>query len=235
MKQIYIVTSDKAFFDELSSYIGSEKSDCEVLQLSSDEEAAEAARNGMLQLAIIDTALRKTDCIRLTSMIRDDAPDAGVIFIAKHGGLAAKAYEAHVQGYIIRPVTSERLNEEIDYFFRHFAINKRNSRVEVMTRGSFECFLDGEPVRFKRRKAKAVLAYLVKKKGKMATNEELIKLLWNDDCKSLSDQQLMSRNSNIRNIRAELERTFSEAGITDILKKNWGEMAVNMDAIKIIG
>ena len=235
MKQLYIVTTDKAFFDELSSYISSERSDCMAVCISSAEEACEAAKKGLMQLVIIDTAFRETDCISLTAMIRDDSPDTGVIFIAKNAGLAVKAYEAHVQGYITRPVTAGRLNEEIDYFNEHFSAKKKNSRVEVMTRGSFECFLDGEPVRFKRRKAKTVLAYLVKKKGKMVTNTELIKLLWEDDPKTLNEQQMMSRNSNIRNIRAELEKTFSDAGVTDILRKNWGEIAVNMDAIKIVG
>ncbi len=235
MKQLYIVTTDKALFDELSSYISSERSDCRAVRISSAEEAGEAAKKGLMQLVIIDTAFRETDCISLTAMIRDNSPDTGVIFIAKNGALAARAYEAHVQGYITRPVTAGRLNEEIDYFFGHFAIKKHRNRVEVMTRGSFECFLDGEPVRFKRRKAKAVLAYLVKKQGKMVTNEELIKLLWNEDCKSLSEQQMMSRRSNVRTIRAELEKTFREAGITDILKKNWGEMAINMDVITFIG
>lgn len=236
MKQLHIVTSDKALFEEISSCVSSKRGDCQVVRVSSAEEADAAAKKGIMQLAVIDTAFRDTDCMSLTAMIRDDSPDTGVIFIAKNAGLAAKAYEAHVQGYIIRPVTADRLNDEMDFFYEHFSTKRKSrSRVEVMTRGSFECFLDGEPVRFRRRKAKAVLAYLVKKKGKMVTNAELIKLLWNDDVKDLSDQQLMSRNSNVRNIRAELEKTFTDAGVTDILKKNWGEIAVNMDAIKVIG
>lgn len=235
MKQLHIVTSDKALFEEISSCVSSKRGDCQVVRVSSAEEADAAAKKGIMQLAVIDTAFRDTDCMSLTAMIRDDSPGTGVIFIAKNAGLAVKAYEAHVQGYIIRPVTAGRVNEEIDYFYEHFYAKRKNSRVEVMTKGSFECFLDGEPVRFKRRKAKTVLAYLVKKKGKMVTNTELIKLLWEDDPKTLNDQQLMSRNSNIRNIRAELEKTFTDAGVTDILKKNWGEIAVNMDAIKVIG
>lgn len=44
MKQLYIVTTDKALFDELSSYISSERSDCRAVRISSAEEASEAAK-----------------------------------------------------------------------------------------------------------------------------------------------------------------------------------------------
>ena len=235
MMLLDIITDDIALFEELSELINDQIEGVEAVLLSSVQEIKRAADNGGIRLAFIDSDFRKEDPFSIVRLIRIGSPCAGTIMIAKNDGLAAEAYAAHVQGYVIRPASAERIKDEIDYIRDHFVIQQKNHKgIEVMTKGPFECFIDGIPVRFKRKKAKTVISYLVSKEGAMVSTSELMKVLWGDDCTSQSEQKLKSMNSNIRTIRAEIETTFRNAGYPEVLRKNWGEMAINMDKIKFI-
>lgn len=233
--QFHIITDDSALYKEISEILHGQFEDCEVTQLAQTDEIIKAADRGLIELALIDSAFKETDCIAVTNMIRRVSPCSGVIILAENDSLAVKAFEVHAQGCITKPVAADRLKADIDYFCDHFvSAHKSSGRVEVMANGPFELLIDGKPVRFRRRKAKKVLAYLVSQKGRMVTTPELIKVLWGEDCSKLSDQVLLSRNSNLRTIRVEIERVLREAGQSDLFLKNWGEMAVDMDKIKVI-
>ena len=230
-----IITDNKPLYKELAGIMRKQAGNPEVTQISSLKATARKSKKGNMGLVFIDADFGEADWKTLAGLVRESSPLAAAVLLADDAGLAAEAYAGHVLGYVTKPADEDRVKEEIANYCDHYArIIREHSGVEVMTKNGFECFIDGVPVRFRRRKAKDVLAYLVKKNGAMVSNSDLIRMLWHDDRRSVSDSVLQSRNSNIRTIKADLVRVFTEAGYPDLIRKNWGEISVDLDRITVI-
>ena len=93
----------------------------------------------------------------------------------------------------------------------------------VQTFGNFECFIDGQPVRFKYSKTKEMLAYLVDRKGAMCTNGELLSILWGEDSEK--------KKSYLKNLKSDLTRALAEAGLEDVLVKYRGSIGIAVDKV----
>lgn len=95
--------------------------------------------------------------------------------------------------------------------------------LSFQTFGNFECFIDGQPIRFKYNKTKEMLAYLVDRKGAMCTNGELMSILWAED----SDK----KKSYLKNLKADLTRVLAQAGLEDVLIKFRGSIGIATDKV----
>ena len=233
--QLKVITENFDLYSEVQSVIQQLAGTYELSILSSLDDVVCAVNDGRTDLMLIDTGFGAADFTALTRMIRNRSPRTGMIIIADDESYAVQAYDVHATGYIVKPVSDDRLREEIDYYVNHLPVMQEDpAAIEVMTDGGFEVFLNGEPARFKYSKTKKLLAHIISKQGAMVRNSELIKTLWGKDKKDLTEKELKSRNSYLRNIEADLQKVFAEAGCEDALIKHWGEIAIAMDKIKLI-
>ena len=229
--QLRVITDNNDLYNEVQNVIQHFAGTYELSLLSSLDDVVCAINNGCNDLMLIDTGFEETDFTAMTRMIRNRSPRTGMIIIADDESYAVQAYDVHATGYIIKPFSEARLKEEIDYYVNQLpAMQEDPAAIEVMTDGGFEVFLNGEPARFKTKK---LLAHIISKRGAMVRNSELIKTLWGKDKKDFTDKELKARNSYLRNIEADLQKVFAEAGCEDALIKHWGEIAIAMDKIKL--
>ena len=117
--------------------------------------------------------------------IKQRYPTTNVIICTAHKDFAYKAWDLFISGYLLKPASIDSLREALDHL--------RTPIVEQLTVhcfGSFEVFYRGEIVRFPRRGAKELFAYLV-------------------------DPEL--KKASIRKYVMELRRTFSALGLDDVL------------------
>ena len=97
----------------------------------------------------------------------------------------------------------------------------QTKRVRFQCFGNFEAFVDNKPLVFKRAKTKELLAYLVDRMGASATMGELMAVIWEDG------PDTSSRQSNLRNLIADMKNVLSDAGVDNIIIKNRNSIAID--------
>ena len=98
--------------------------------------------------------------------------------------------------------------------------------VLIRTFGYFDVFVDGNPIAFRNKKSKELLALLVDRKGGYVTSEEAISFLWEDE--TVSTLTL----SRYRKVALRLKSTLEEYGILDIIEAVDGKRRIVMDKVE---
>lgn len=174
-------------------------------------------------LALLDIGLPDTDGITLARKIRERWPGTAIIFVTASPAYAVDAWTIHAEGYILKPATEERLRAEVGHLLagRAAPVPERPvPRVSVKTFGAFDVLVDGEPVHFRRAKAKELLAFLVERQGESVTREEIWRVLWEGRPYDRPGQKQL--DVILRSLRATLE----ENGIGGILSLQRGAIRV---------
>ena len=181
----------------------------EMLQLSSVEgfddpkEALERVRERPVDLAILDIGMPDMDGI---------TPQYTV-----------DAWSLHATGYVLKPLTRERLSDELNYaaeWRRRVAKEEQIPHIAVQTFGNFDLVVDGKTVNFSRSKSKELFAYLIDKKGIRVSRSEAFGVLWPNGEYSRPKQKQL--DVIIRSLRA----TLQENGISEILQLERGMLRI---------
>lgn len=125
-----------------------------------------------------------------------------LIFVTGFSEYAQDAFALRASGYITKPVTVERIQEELDNLRN--PIQEKTARIRVQTFGNFEVFADNEPLKFHRSRTKELLAYLIDRKGAGVTMAELAAVLWEDReyNRSLQNQVQVHISDLLKTLRA---------------------------------
>ena len=159
-------------------------------------------------------------------------PEAKLIFVTAYSQYAIDAFRLHVHGYILKPITAERVREELDYLTKENTLEQESAQEEqtrellkVQCFGYFEVFWKGEPLMFGRRQTKELLAYLIDRKGATCTSEEIATALWEDE------DNLKHLKARIRILISDLRQTLAKIGMEDIILRRSGQIAIRRDAV----
>lgn len=201
----------------------------EMLQLtavegfSSPREALAWAEKHPVDLAVLDIQMPEMDGITLAGCIRRIHPDAAILFVTGHTQYTADAWKLHATGYVLKPLTRERLFDELNYaaeWRRRGAKEKQIPHIAVQTFGNFDLIVDGKKVNFARSKSKELFAYLVDKKGIRVSRPEAFGMLWPDEEYTRAMQKQL--DVIIRSLRA----TLRDNGISEILQLQQGMLRI---------
>lgn len=175
------------------------------------------------QVAFLDINLRADSGLDLAKRLKEINPQINIIFTTGYKQYMEQAFEMHASGYIVKPVTPEKVSAELANL-RKPVTEFHEKKVRVKTFGEFEVFAGDKPLQFSYLKSKEILAYLVDCRGSMCTNGTLTGLLWGDDDPS-------SHRSYLSNLLADLFNTLKNAGCEDILIKRRGQIGVDVTKI----
>ena len=174
-------------------------------------------------IALLDIGMPGTDGLTLARTIRDRHPGTAIIFLTSHPEYAAEAWEIHASGYLLKPLTKERLTDELSYAAEWIRKNSKGDLVPhigVQTFGNFDLLVDGRPVTFARSKAKELFAFLVDRKGILVSRAEIFRELWEDEEYTRPNQKKL--DVIIRSLRS----TLNENGIGEILQAERGMLRI---------
>lgn len=174
-------------------------------------------------IALLDIGMPGTDGLTLARTIRDRHPGTAIIFLTSHPEYAAEAWEIHASGYLLKPLTKERLTDELSYAAEWIRKNSKGDLVPhigVQTFGNFDLLVDGRPVTFARSKAKELFAFLVDRKGILVSRAEIFRELWEDEEYTRPKQKML--DVIIRSLRT----TLNENGIGEILQAERGMLRI---------
>ena len=173
-------------------------------------------------IAILDINMPEIDGITLAAKIKQMCPETAILFLTAYKEYAFDAYAVHPTGYLLKPVSQEKLAVEVRYACGGARRSSR-AHIRIKTFGTFDVYVDGRPVSFKLAKAKELLAYLVDKQGSGVMRSELFAAVWED---SLYDRKMQKQlDVYIRSLR----ETLQEYGIPEILEMEKGVLRVRPD------
>ena len=183
------------------------------------QSALDWLRGHSADLAILDINMPEIDGITLAARIKQAQPETAILFLTAYKEYAFDAYAVHPTGYLLKPVSQEKLASEVRYACGR---TRRSSygHIHIRTFGTFDVYVDDRPVSFKLAKAKEILAYLVDKQGSGVTRSELFAAVWED---SPYDRRMQKQlDVYIRSLR----ETLQQYGIPEIMEMEKGVLRV---------
>lgn len=218
--KIIAVDDKKLTLEALTDAIKKTEPNAQLYCFRSGSEALAFEEIADCDVAFLDIEMPEVNGITLAKKLKIINPYINIIFATGYGEYTGEAIELHCSGYLMKPITPEKVRRELDDL-RHPVQPQRKKRVRIQTFGNFEIYVDGEPLRFQRDKTKELLAYLVDR-GTLCTHREIIAALWEND---VSD-------SYFRHLYKDLSDTLREKGCEDILIRQRGKLGIAADNVE---
>ena len=87
----------------------------EVHSFSSCMEALEWINENQADLAFLDISMRGMGGLALAEKIQEKQPECKIVFCTGYSEYAVEAFRLHVSGYIMKPITAEDVQREIEH------------------------------------------------------------------------------------------------------------------------
>lgn len=170
--------------------------------------------------AFLDIRMRGMSGVEIASEMKKRHPSVNVVFVTGYGEYASDAMNMHASGYIMKPVTREKVEKELADL--RYPINSSQALIKVKCFGNFEIFSkDGERLAFERSKAKELFAYLVYKNGAFCSIREISATLFEED----GDEK--KRQTYLRVLIHDITCALKKLGAEEVISKTYGSISIN--------
>ena len=181
-----------------------------VTNFTSCEDALEFIKSNSVDIAFLDINMRGMGGLSLAEKIIGFCPDCKIVFCTGYEEYAIPAFKLHASGYLLKPVSAEDVQAEIDNIK---GIRQKEKPLEVRCFGNFEVYAKGKKLMFKRSKTKELFAFLVDRNGAGVTVSEIGVTLWDND-----EEQ---KNQNyIHQLFRDLRQSLEAIGMDGIFERN---------------
>lgn len=203
----------------------------QVLAFSSCDEALDWMEKHTADLAFLDINMRGIGGLALAERILEIQPQCRIIFCTGYEQYAVEAFRMHASGYLMKPVSAEDVQKEIDYIKKNHPddqYEQKNQKTEkvltIRCFGEFEVYSHGELVHFPRRKSKELLAYLVDRQGAAVNGRTIAARLWDDG-------EIEKSLNYLRQISLNLRQVLESAGAKDVFEASNKQYLLKTDQI----
>ena len=181
-----------------------------VADFTSCEDALDFIKSNRVDVAFLDINMRGMGGLSLAEKIIGIHPDCKIIFCTGYEEYAIAAFKLHASGYLLKPVSAEAVQAEIDHII---GVRQTEKQLVVKCFGNFEVYAQGKPMTFKRSKTKELFAFLVDRNGAGVTVAEIGVMLWENN----EDQ----KNQNyIHQLFRDLRQSLEAVGAGEIFERN---------------
>ncbi len=191
-----------------------------VYSFQSPKEALICAEENKIDIAFLDINIKGITGLELAKKMKASNPQVNIIFCTGYSDYSLEAHDLYCSAYLMKPITDEKLKNAMENL--RYPLSSKFEGLRIHCFGNFEAYMDGEPIKFKHKKTKELLAYLVDRCGATVSTKEMMIALYEDN----------DRESYIRNLRADLNNTFEQLGIGEALIHNGGDVGVYKSKIE---
>lgn len=181
----------------------------EVTKFSDCEEALEFAKKNPLDIAFLDINMRGMGGLALAQKITDVRPNCKIVFCTGYEEYAIPAFKLRASGYLMKPVSAEDVQNEIDNVK---GLRQKEKLLTVKCFGNFEVYAKSEKLMFKRLKSKELFAYLVDRNGASMTAKQICAVLFPDD------EDDTKNSAYLRQLILDLKNTLKLVGAENVLR-----------------
>ena len=150
----------------------------EVVKFSNCEKALAFVKDNFVDVAFLDINMRGMGGLALAEKILSQRPTCKIVFCTGYEEYAIPAFKLHASGYLMKPISTEDVQAEIDNIK---GVRKKEKLLEVKCFGNFDVYVKGEVVSFKRSKTKELFAFLIDRRGAGMTAKQICAVLFPDD------------------------------------------------------
>lgn len=223
---IFAIDDEPKMLALLHDAIAEAEPDAGIMDFAGGEELLSAMSEGLRpDVVFSDIELPEMNGLALAVEIKKQSPETKIIFVTGFPKYAADAFRLHANGYIVKPVSSSRVREELDHLRLPNSMPEEQKKLRVRCFGHFEVFWHGEPVVFRRKQSKELLAFLIDREGRACTSEEIAAALWENE------GDMKAASSRIRRILHDLRATLREIGMEDLLIRQRRQLAVRRELL----
>ena len=177
------------------------------------KSALQTATEQKIDAAFLDIHMPEMNGVDLARELKLLNPKVNIVFATGFSEYMKEGIDLRMSGYIMKPVTPEAVKTELENL-RNPIEWSNEKRIKILTFGNFDVFVDSTPLKFERKQAKEILAYLVDKRGTSATYPELAAMLWEDE------EYDRTRQKNLQVYIASLVKSLLAVDVKDLILKN---------------
>lgn len=210
---VVLVDDNKAVINEFKRNVKNLKEVTSKCFIFADE-ALEYIKTNDVDVVFLDIRLvddNDTEGIELARKINVNSPATRIIFATDYNSYyeQANSIDVNAYSYITKPLTIEKIKAKLDKIKSE--IYGVHNTTEVNMFGNFDLFVSGKQVKFRRKKSKEILAYVISKNGKIISSKDIQTDCLDEDGDSASrcvsvfigDLKKDLRNYNIQDIFEE--------------------------------
>ena len=175
--------------------------------------ALQVATDHKIDVAFLDIHMPEMNGVELARQLKLLNPKVNIVFATGFSEYMKEGIDLRMSGYVLKPVTPVAVRTELENL-RHPIEWSNEKRIKILTFGNFDVFIDGAPLKFERKQAKEILAYLVDKRGTSATYPELAAMLWEDE------EYDRTKQKNLQVYIASLVKSLHAVEVKDLILKN---------------
>mgnify|MGYP003312534499 FL=1 len=180
----------------------------QLYTFSSCSSALEWMESNAADVAFLDISMRGMGGLALAEKISQLQPSCKIVFCTGYDQYALDAIHLRCSGYLIKPITAQAVQKELDHIKRQPMNDKK---LTVKCFGSFEVLCNGRTLTFKRTKAKELLAVLVDRNGSGMTGKQICAVLWPEDSNDTKNMDYF------RHLMQDLRNTLDAVGAGSVL------------------
>ena len=180
----------------------------EVTQFSDCDDALEFVKENSADIAFLDINMRGMGGLALAEKIVATRPDCKIVFCTGYEEYAVPAFKLHASGYLMKPISAEDVQAEIDNIK---GVKQKDKVLTVNCFGNFEVYAKNEKLLFKRLKTKELFAFLVDRKGAGMTAKQICAVLFPEDTDDTKNAAYL------RQLVMDLKNTLKAVGAEKVL------------------
>ena len=206
---IAIAVDDEALMlGALTAAIEASNDITSVARFSDCEAALEYAKSNPIDIAFLDINMRGMGGLALAEKIVSARPACKIVFCTGYEEYAISAFKLHASGYLMKPISAEDVQGEIDNIK---GMRAQEKLLTVKCFGDFEVYAKNEKVVFKRLKSKELFAFLIDRKGAGMTAKQICAVLFPDDMDDAKN------SAYLRQLVMDLKNTLKAVGAESVL------------------
>ena len=183
----------------------------EVYDFSACSAALEWISQNNADIAFLDINMRGMGGLSLAEKITEIRPECKIVFCTGYEEYALNAIQLRCSGYLIKPITKEAVQREIDYIKSK---GQNVSLLEVKCFGNFEVLKNGEPLAFKRTKTKELFAVLVDRNGAGMTGKQICAVMWHENTDDIKNMDYL------RHLVVDLKKALAQVGAEKVFSQD---------------
>lgn len=183
------------------------------------DDAIKFMETNICDVAFLDIEMYGINGVSLANILIQMNPNINIIFSTGYGNYRDVAFDMHVSGYIVKPITPEKVKKELQNLRKPVKVE---NKLQINVFGNFEVYFDGNPLKFKYTKSKELLAYLVDRRGALCTVNELMAVLFEDD---------EGHETYFKSIRKDMIDTVESVGCGNAINIQRGKLGINKENV----
>jgi len=220
--KIAVADDEQILLVHLQSTVKEALPSAEVMAFSDTASLFETAKNTRFDIAFLDIQMPGLTGIALARELTKLYEKMNIIFVTGYDGYQAEAMELFASGYVKKPITKEKVEQQLEHLRYPVTAGKR---VYAQTFGNFTLFIDGKPVPFPREKSQMAVAYLIHRRGSLVSKKELSSILFDD---GVYDE---NRRSYLSKLCTDIQRTLEAYGAAELLERTPSALSINCELL----